>query len=232
LGGKQLGVDTSRNSQHMITVDKRDWQPVQRRIVHDEIKDLLLLHFPGQTAQEKTGKVRSLLDAFNASWAEIEEVMPLPDLRAGYDKMHVALTGRPSKYASAIAKDAQSLDINDGLPGDLAPVPLAAATGPVIAALADAPIDTVSVNANGIPAFLDRTASAEAEADEPKWLAELQRAFGECVDFVSFSKKQQTLMAPMKPKVSQASWKKAVKIASACMARIMESGGAVAVAAE
>ena len=31
----------------------------------------------GQTAQEKTGKVKALLAAFNASWAEIEEVMPL-----------------------------------------------------------------------------------------------------------------------------------------------------------
>lgn len=140
LGGKQLGVDTSRNSQHMITVDKRDWQPVQRRIVHDEIKDLLLLHFPGQTAQEKTGKVRSLLDAFNASWAEIEEVMSLKDLRIGYDKMHIALTGQPSKYSTVIAKDAESLDINDNLPDHSLPngfATLAATTAAVTETLAD-----------------------------------------------------------------------------------------------
>jgi hypothetical protein len=44
--------------------------------------------------------------------------------------------------------------------------------------------------------------------------------------------KQQTLMAPVKPKVSKDSWKKAVKIATACVARLAEQpGGAAAVAA-
>lgn len=224
IGGRHVGQATG-DSRHIITTEKRDWSPVQRRIVHDEIKDLLLLHFPGQTAQEKTGKVRALLDAFNASWAEIDEVMSLPDLRAGYDKLHVAMTGRPSKYASAIVKDAESTDLNDSLPDSFAP----------IAAATTAVVDTVTVNPNGIPAFLDRTAPAapaEPEFDEPRWLADLTSAFGECVDFVSFGEKQQTLMAPVKPKVTKASWNKAVKIATACVARLAEQPGGVGLAAE
>jgi hypothetical protein len=41
--------------------------------------------------------------------------MPLPDLRAGYDSLHLALEGKPSKYGTAIAKDAQTNEINDSL---------------------------------------------------------------------------------------------------------------------
>ena len=235
LGGRQMGVDTSRNSQHMITPDKRDWQPVQRRIVLDETKDLLLLHFPGQTAQEKTGKVRALLDAFNASWAEIEEVTPLADLRAGYDKMHVSLTGQPSKYASAIARDAEGTDLNDSLP-DFATIGQAAS---VVAESAAPRIDTTTISPNGMPAFLDRTAAAAPAEPEPpafdegKWLAELTKAFADCVDFVSFGEKQQTLMAPVRPKVQPTTWKKAVRIAQACVTRLTEQpGDAIGLAAE
>ena len=47
--------------------------------------------------------------------------MPLPDLRAGYDLLYQFFYSKPSKYGSAIAKDAQSNDIDDALPGDLAP---------------------------------------------------------------------------------------------------------------
>lgn len=116
LGQPHVGVQMTGDSQHLLKTEKRDWQPVQRRIVIDETKDLLTLHYPGQTAQDKTGKLRAMLDAFNASWAEIEEVMPLPDLRIGYDKLHQKLEGKPSKYGSAIAKDSQSNEINDSLP--------------------------------------------------------------------------------------------------------------------
>src|SRR5262245_41900165 len=34
-----------------------------------------------------------------ATWTEIEEVMPLGQLRAGYDRLHRALEGQPSRYA-------------------------------------------------------------------------------------------------------------------------------------
>lgn len=102
LGGKQLGVDTTRNSDAMIKTDKRDWQPVQRRIVVDEIQTLLVLHVPGQSAADKQRKAQLVRKHFNASWTEIEEVMPLFDLRAGYDSLHVELEKAPSRYGTAV----------------------------------------------------------------------------------------------------------------------------------
>jgi hypothetical protein len=116
LGGRHVGVDTSRTSEHALATDRKDWTPVQRKIVIDEIQSLLLLHFPSQSAEDKKNKLRAILDHFNAVWTEIEEVMPLPDLRIGYDKLHVALTGQPSKYSSALLADAAPADLNDSLP--------------------------------------------------------------------------------------------------------------------
>jgi hypothetical protein len=210
LGGRQMGVDTSRNSQHMITPDKRDWQPVQREICIDEIQTLLALHYPSQSADDKKAKLKALLAHFDATWTEIEKVMPLSDLRAGYDSLHITLEGRPSKYGAAIAKDNASTDLNDSLPEGMAP--LAVATAVVTETLT--------------------TAAAIVEAfDESKWLAELTKAFGECVDFVTFGQKQQTLMAPAKEKVSAPTWKKAVKLATACVTSLAENPGGVRLAA-
>lgn len=109
LGGKQLGVDTTRTSEHTITADKRDWQPVQRKIVLGEIQDLLVLHVPGQAAADKQRKVSLLRQHFAAGWVEIEEVMPLGQLRNGYNTLHEELEGKPSKYAKP--------EINDEIPG-------------------------------------------------------------------------------------------------------------------
>ena len=68
--------------------------------------------------------------------------------------------------------------------------------------------------------------------DERELLADIQRAFDQCVDWTSFGKKQQELMAPNKKRVSPATWKKAVKLAMACVMRLAEEPGGVAVAAE
>jgi hypothetical protein len=99
LGGKQLGVDTSRTSDTMIPAEgERDRGPVQRRIVVDEIQTILTLHIPGQAAADKKRKIELLRKHFNAVWTEIEETMPLFDLRAGYDSLHRELEGVPSRY--------------------------------------------------------------------------------------------------------------------------------------
>jgi hypothetical protein len=115
LGGPQLGIDTSRTSEHFVQTDKKDWQPVQRRIAVDEIQTLLVLHVPGQAAADKKRKAELIRKHFQASWTEIEEVMPLIDLRAGYDSLHRELEGKPSRYTAAVAA-AQVVEINDELP--------------------------------------------------------------------------------------------------------------------
>jgi hypothetical protein len=246
LGGEHVGVRETGDSQSILKTEARDWQPVQRRIVIDETKDLLVLHVPGQTGAEKQRKVTLLHTHFNAGWVEIEEAMSLVDLRAGYDSLHRELEGKPSKYASAIEADARPNEINDALP-DFAPLKAVTPSPELIASVAEnvpvAPVDTTTLSPNGIPVFLDRNAQTHAQAaptvppepafDEPKWLADLTRAFGDCVDFVSFAEKQQTLMAPVKPKVAPSTWKKAVKLATACVARLAEEPtGAVQLAAE
>ena len=122
LGGKQLGVDTTRNSGHLIPTDKRDYLPVQREICVDEIQTLLQLHYPSQSAEDKKNKLKAILKHFDATWTEIEKVMPLPAMRAGYDAMYRELEGKPSRYASALEADAKPApEMNDELPEHSAP---------------------------------------------------------------------------------------------------------------
>jgi hypothetical protein len=78
--------------------------------VVDEIQTLLVLHVPGQAAADKKRKAELIRTHFKASWTEIEEVMPLFDLRAGYDSLHRELEGVSSRYAAAPAAQASRDD--------------------------------------------------------------------------------------------------------------------------
>lgn len=98
LGARQLGVDVTRTSAHTIPADVRDNRQTQRKIVLAEIEDLLVLHHPSTSAAEKKKKIELLRTHFGASWTEIETVMPLERLRAGYDTLHIELEGQPSRY--------------------------------------------------------------------------------------------------------------------------------------
>ncbi len=118
LGGDHVGVDINGDSQHILQTEKRDWQPVQRKIVLDEIESLIVLHYPGQSAADKKTKLQLLRTHFEASWTEIETVMPLDRLRKGYDTLHFTLEGKHSRYHAEV-QPAPAL--NDELPGDLAP---------------------------------------------------------------------------------------------------------------
>jgi hypothetical protein len=118
LGGDHIGVDINGDSQHILTTEKRDWQPVQRKIALGEIEEILVRHYPGQTATDKKAKAELLRTHFKACWAEIESVMPLERLRAGYDTLHFSLEGERSKYHQAPAPA-----MKDELPGHSAPPP-------------------------------------------------------------------------------------------------------------
>lgn len=113
LGGEQLGVDTSRTSEADMPASKRDQSTVQRKIVLNEIQDVLVLNYPGTSKDEKKAKLELLQKHFKASWTEIEEVMPLDDLRMGYDTLFTELTEQPSKYAHLFN---QTVDVDDEIP--------------------------------------------------------------------------------------------------------------------
>lgn len=129
LGGTHVGVSVTGDSQHIIKTERRDWAPVQRRIVLDEIKDLLTMHVPGQTTADKQRRVTLMKTHFSAGWVEIEETFDLLTLRAGYDSLHEELTGKPSRYASAMEAESAPLEINDDIPDhSKAPAPVALAS--------------------------------------------------------------------------------------------------------
>lgn len=116
IGGTHTGVQQG-DSSAMLKTEKRDWTPVQREICIDEIQTLLQLHYPSQSAEDKKNKLKAILQHFDATWTEIEKVMPLPELRAGFDSLHQALEGKPSKYAAT--KDlatATAAVLDDALP--------------------------------------------------------------------------------------------------------------------
>jgi hypothetical protein len=102
LGGKHVGFRDTGDSTAILKTEKRDWQPVQRKIVLDEIKDLLTMHVPGQAAADKQRRVVLMREHFSAGWVEIEETFDLLTLRAGFDSLHRELEGKPSRYASAM----------------------------------------------------------------------------------------------------------------------------------
>ena len=110
LGGKHRGFDQTRSSVALFPQDERDNTSRQRRIVADEIQTLLVLHLPGQAAADKQRRAALIKKYFNASWTEIEEVMPLLSLRGGYDGLHRELEGAPSRYASNLVADVDAID--------------------------------------------------------------------------------------------------------------------------
>ena len=93
LGGEHVGVLDTGDSQSILKAEKRDWQPVQRKIALGEIQDLMVTHVPGQTAAEKQRRILLLKTHFHAGWVEIEETMALIDMRAGFDSLHRELEG-------------------------------------------------------------------------------------------------------------------------------------------
>ena len=138
LGGKHETVDTSRTSEDVIPDDdapmQSDMKSIRRQIVIDEIQALMVKHYPSTTAEDKKAKAALLVTHFKTtSWTEVERLMPLFDLQANFDAMHVALEGKPSRYGQQVAPQPVIEDI-DEIPHMDAP--------PAVAQPAVEPIDT------------------------------------------------------------------------------------------
>lgn len=123
LGGKQLGVDTSRTSEHAVQVEKKDWHSVQKAIVLEEIEAVLVEHYPSTKAEDKTAKAGLILKHFGTrSWTEVTN-MRVEELRQRFDYLYRDLKGEPSRYTAIIAEEAKGdgADLNDCLPDHSAP---------------------------------------------------------------------------------------------------------------
>lgn len=132
LGGRQMAIDTTRTSAASIPAgEPRDRGALHRAIVIDEINDLLMHHGAGGTSEAAKKKRSELLKTHfgTVSKTAIEELMPIFDLRAGYDSLHNELQGEPSRYHAAVqsaAAPARTIaeEMNDSLPDHSAPPPV------------------------------------------------------------------------------------------------------------
>lgn len=77
IGGAHLGVDVTRNSEELFSgpdgAPEWKYKQQQKEIALDEIKELLIKHFPGQSAEAKKAKADALEAAAGTrSWVKIE----------------------------------------------------------------------------------------------------------------------------------------------------------------
>jgi hypothetical protein len=95
LGGDQLGVDTSVNSEGMIAPIDNQWRNdrAERETILDEIKELLLKHHPSASAADKKAKADALESASGTrSWARLE-ILSLNDVRGAYNMLLAFFSG-------------------------------------------------------------------------------------------------------------------------------------------
>lgn len=105
LGGVQLGVDASRNSEGSIEPDTFDRKRTDREIVLELIQNLGTKHFSASHDDKK--RKLDLLDAAfgTTSWTAIEKRISLDELREGYDRMHLQLEGAPGPFGTMTSED-------------------------------------------------------------------------------------------------------------------------------
>lgn len=96
LGGKQIGVDTSRTSKGMISPDSRsEWQRAKQEveIVLEEIQAVMVRHYPSSSKEDRIAKIDLLKEFFDTtSWKRVE-TYPLIRLKDSYEKLHMKLEG-------------------------------------------------------------------------------------------------------------------------------------------
>lgn len=93
LGGKQLGIDTSRNSEEMIEEGSDSWphEKRQREIWCEEIEGLLVKHYPSQSTADKAAKGNIIEKVFGTrSWTRVQN-MRSEDIKAGFGQMQAML---------------------------------------------------------------------------------------------------------------------------------------------
>lgn len=99
LGGRHVGVDTSRNSEGTIPGNERnDWKyrETQKAIYLDRIKGVFVeAGLDGNSADAKKARIDLLREFFGTnSWIEVEERRSLEAVIEGHDRLHAKLLKR------------------------------------------------------------------------------------------------------------------------------------------
>lgn len=93
IGGEHVGIDTTRNSQNLVTdPDKSVTERIRRRkVAVEEIQNALTEYIPGLSAKDKQEKIKILKKVFGtASWVAITEdwkAVPLEALEGGLEQV-------------------------------------------------------------------------------------------------------------------------------------------------
>lgn len=101
IGGEQSKFEQQRDTSQLFDPSGRtagqEWR-LQKDIVLEEIEQLLLLHYPGQSVEEKRIKAAMIRKHFGGVWKELEEVFTVEKIRAGFDALHQELERKASRY--------------------------------------------------------------------------------------------------------------------------------------
>lgn len=93
LGGKQLGIDTSRSSEDMIEDSQDSWpqEKRQREIYCEEVEGLLVKHYPSTSVADKQKKMELIEKVFGTrSWTKVQN-MRSADIREGFNQLQAIL---------------------------------------------------------------------------------------------------------------------------------------------
>lgn len=181
LGGSHKSFDASRTSEGMMPADDApsDMKSVRRQIAVDEIQALMVKHHPTTGTEDKKAKAALLFKYFHTnSWTEVERLMPLADLQAGYDAMHRDLEGKASRYGVQEVPQGPVDELPE-FPGDMKEATITptepAAAKPAHAATQEITDDERTMLANDFLAGLDAVETGEALVEYLDGVEEIMR---------------------------------------------------------
>ena len=123
LGGNQLGVDTTTNSEDMFDSEGRPrWQvrKEQKDLALEEIKDILSKYHPGASVSEKTNKADIVEKVFNTrTWARVEN-LDCMTVQQGRNAIWEMLEKKPYHYSNPDFTP----ELNDEIPDFKPPDPV------------------------------------------------------------------------------------------------------------
>jgi hypothetical protein len=107
LGGEHSGFDATRNSEEIFPADGegRDSSSIRRQIVAEDIKDMLIKHVPGMSNVDKTRKGELVRKHFGCNWVEVENLMPLDQMKLGLMSLKIELEPTPVDTTSTLDDD-------------------------------------------------------------------------------------------------------------------------------